>query len=96
MDHGTCMLGPGRNVLAVPGGCPLPLCPGMCPPCAGRYVSSPNMKVLEKMQRAFTHRLYLIERVGPDGSEARVDYRVLGATGNVYTVTLARQPRFVH
>lgn len=54
------------------------------------------MKVLEKMQRAFTHRLYLIERVGPDGSEARVDYRVLGATGNVYTVTLARQPRFVH
>jgi hypothetical protein len=50
------------------------------------------MKVLEKMQRAFTHRLYLIERIWPESSEAMMEYKVLGATGNVYTVTLSRQP----
>ena len=60
-----------------------------------RYISSPSIAVKERIQRAFEHRLYLIEQrminVG-QGSPKGCEFFVLGATGNVYTVILETKP----
>ena len=65
-----------------------------------RYKSKPTIKDMERMQRALStgmgasHRLYLIERKAMQavGSEdgAVAQFVVLGATKNVYTVTVGR------
>lgn len=60
-----------------------------------RYISTPSIAVKERIQRAFEHRLYLIEQrminVG-QGSPKGCEFFVLGATGNVYTVILDSKP----
>jgi hypothetical protein len=64
-----------------------------------RYSSKPSIKVQERIQRAMPnsgHRLFLIDRqpdnpAGAEGGRSE-DFKVLGATGNVYTVRICRQP----
>eukprot|EP00898_Chlorokybus_atmophyticus_P004716 jgi/Chlat1/5245/Chrsp33S05011 len=60
-----------------------------------RFTPSPTKPILERIQRAFAHRLYLIERHRTPAtlpSELSEDFAVLGATGNVYTVTISNLP----
>lgn len=60
-----------------------------------RFVSSPSKAVMERIQRAFQHRLYLIDKkmIASDGSSpSGCEFYVLGATGNVYTVKLETKP----
>lgn len=61
-----------------------------------RYVARPNTAVSERIERAFQHRLYLIDKkpvVGDDaGHPSAFEFFVLGATGNVYCVRLDLKP----
>ena len=60
-----------------------------------RFVSSPSVAVRERIQRAYQHRLYLIEKKMVDaeeGSPTGCEFFVLGATGNVYSVKLEKRP----
>jgi hypothetical protein len=61
-----------------------------------RYVARPNTAVSERIERAFQHRLYLIDKkpvVGDDPDRpSGCEFFVLGATGNVYSVRLDLRP----
>lgn len=61
-----------------------------------KYISKPSIAVKERIQRAFQHRLYVIEKKmirGADSeSPSACEFFVLGATGNVYTVKLNQVP----
>ncbi|XP_024521244.1 mitogen-activated protein kinase kinase kinase 1 [Selaginella moellendorffii] len=58
---------------------------------AARFVSIPSKQVQERMDRAVEHRLYLIDKdIETDCS--RGSFVILGATGNVYNVTLDKNP----
>ncbi|CAE7765455.1 dclre1 [Symbiodinium pilosum] len=50
-----------------------------------RFVPKPSARVQERIDRAFSHRLYFLARA-PKGSGEKID--VLGSTGNVYHVEL--------
>eukprot|EP00928_Gymnodinium_smaydae_P031496 TRINITY_DN23095_c0_g4_i1.p1 TRINITY_DN23095_c0_g4~~TRINITY_DN23095_c0_g4_i1.p1 ORF type:complete len:884 (+),score=126.18 TRINITY_DN23095_c0_g4_i1:114-2765(+) len=52
-----------------------------------RYVPRPSVRVQERIERAFSHRLYFLMRKDlDDGAGVQLD--VLGSTGNVYNVKL--------
>ncbi|ERN09872.1 hypothetical protein AMTRI_Chr06g171640 [Amborella trichopoda] len=53
---------------------------------AARYARRPSQAVAERMARALRHRLLLLDRPSPN------TFLVLGATSNVYTVTLSTSP----
>ena len=55
--------------------------------------SAPSAAVRERIARAYTHRLYLINRqpAGP-GTAPSCRFQVLGATGNVYEVVISNVP----
>jgi predicted nucleic acid-binding Zn finger protein len=55
-----------------------------------RYRASCPAKLFERLERAETQRLYLVER--NQTSEASCDFVVLGSTGNVYTVQIGEIP----
>lgn len=57
-----------------------------------RFLPKPSTAVRERILRAFTHRLYLIEKNLSGDPPSACDFFVLGATGNVYTVTLSIVP----
>lgn len=57
-----------------------------------RYRSTCPAKLLERIARAYTQRLYLIEQEPMDEHSTSCALSVLGSTGNVYTVTLAHIP----
>ncbi|KAH8938433.1 hypothetical protein BDL97_16G082400 [Sphagnum fallax] len=61
-----------------------------------KYISKPSIAVKERIQRAFQHRLYVIEKKMISGADSEspsaCDFFVLGATGNVYTVKLNQVP----
>ncbi|KAG0611057.1 hypothetical protein M758_7G111400 [Ceratodon purpureus] len=60
-----------------------------------RFVGSPSVAVRERIQRAYQHRLYLIEKkmMGTgESSPTGCEFYVLGATGNVYSVKLEKRP----
>eukprot|EP00271_Cylindrocystis_brebissonii_P017222 TRINITY_DN4390_c0_g1_i1.p1 TRINITY_DN4390_c0_g1~~TRINITY_DN4390_c0_g1_i1.p1 ORF type:complete len:389 (-),score=31.88 TRINITY_DN4390_c0_g1_i1:867-2033(-) len=59
-----------------------------------RYVSSPSLKVKERIDRALVHRLFLIDcsQVQEEASGLSCHFTVLGATGNVYMTTVSREP----
>lgn len=61
---------------------------------AKRYRASCPKSLLDRLGRAQTQRLYLVQQSAiPEGGGAgAVDFTVLGSTGNVYTVTLSRVP----
>jgi hypothetical protein len=56
------------------------------------FVPKISTAVADRLSRAFTHRLYLISRIPGENALER-QYRVLGDSGNVYTVTIGRLPR---
>eukprot|EP00252_Welwitschia_mirabilis_P020894 TRINITY_DN521_c0_g2_i1.p1 TRINITY_DN521_c0_g2~~TRINITY_DN521_c0_g2_i1.p1 ORF type:complete len:307 (+),score=17.19 TRINITY_DN521_c0_g2_i1:252-1172(+) len=55
-----------------------------------RFIRRPTKSVEERIQRAYEHRLYLIDRKSRPPHAC--DFIVLGATGNVYTVSLSQLP----
>ncbi|KAF6255345.1 hypothetical protein COO60DRAFT_1702876 [Scenedesmus sp. NREL 46B-D3] len=64
-----------------------------------RYAQAPSQKIYERIQRALpgsAHRMFLIntKTVRPAGAESgrAQQFAVLGATGNVYDVTISRHP----
>lgn len=57
--------------------------------CA-RWRSTPSIATQERLQRALSQRMFLLDEVSK-GEESRL-YRVLGSTGNVYKVVVAREP----
>ncbi|KAJ7529207.1 hypothetical protein O6H91_15G037700 [Diphasiastrum complanatum] len=59
-----------------------------------RYIAGPSASVMERIQRAYQHRLYLIEKslIGDPENPVSCEFFVLGATGNVYTVKLEKIP----
>ncbi|KAH7442948.1 hypothetical protein KP509_02G009400 [Ceratopteris richardii] len=57
-----------------------------------RFLPTPNSAVKERISRAFTHRLYLIDKKLSGSPPSECEFFVLGATGNVYTVRLALRP----
>ncbi|XP_024387869.1 uncharacterized protein [Physcomitrium patens] len=60
-----------------------------------RFVRKPSMAVKERIQRAYNHRLYLIDKKMMDSEESLLtgcEFFVLGATGNVYSVKLEKLP----
>eukprot|EP00879_Flechtneria_rotunda_P028992 GHRR01031243.1.p1 GENE.GHRR01031243.1~~GHRR01031243.1.p1 ORF type:complete len:247 (+),score=58.84 GHRR01031243.1:121-861(+) len=64
-----------------------------------RFAASPSQAVLQRIQRALpgsAHRMFLIstKELSPAGAGAgrSQEFAVLGATGNVYTVTTSRHP----
>ncbi|WIA41605.1 hypothetical protein OEZ86_008965 [Tetradesmus obliquus] len=64
-----------------------------------RYAQAPSQKIYERIQRALpgsAHRMFLINTkvlrpAGAQGGRAQ-QFAVLGATSNVYDVTISRQP----
>ena len=59
---------------------------------ASRLVSRPTQKIIERIQRALSQRLYLInqEDLSTPNNLSR-EYNVLGSTGNVYDVTISKR-----
>lgn len=59
-----------------------------------RFRSSCPKSLAERMDRALSQRLYLVQRQMDESNEIPVscEFNVLGSTGNVYTVTIAKTP----
>lgn len=60
-----------------------------------RFLKCPSIAVRERIQRAYQHRLYLIDKKvmgAGESSPAGCEFFVLGATGNVYSVKLEKIP----
>mmetsp|Transcript_20437 Transcript_20437/g.46190 ORF Transcript_20437/g.46190 Transcript_20437/m.46190 type:complete len:274 (+) Transcript_20437:145-966(+) len=61
-----------------------------------RYRSNPTQKIRERIERAVTQRLFLVEASEPSECPfyggPKIVLTVLGSTGNVYKVTLAKVP----
>ncbi|MCO5575470.1 hypothetical protein L7F22_029271 [Adiantum nelumboides] len=57
-----------------------------------RFIPKPNTAVQDRIGRAFTHRLYVIDKKLSGAPPSECDFFVLGATGNVYTVKLSLLP----
>lgn len=72
------------------------------------FRKAPSRKVMERVERVNCQRMFLLHREQEDSSHnsntgsssntvassvVREDFKVLGSTGNVYTVTIDRQPR---
>jgi hypothetical protein len=56
-------------------------------------VRKPTAKLRERIQRAFEHRLFLITIPVIDHANLTYEFKVLGQTGNVYTVQISKTPR---
>lgn len=54
-----------------------------------RFVPKPSARVLERIDRAFTHRLYVLGHEELEDGQTGAWVDVLGSTGNVYRVTLS-------
>ena len=60
---------------------------------ARRFVSKPSQDVCDRIHRATSQRLYLIDQEDQStSSELKKKYAVLGSTGNVYDVLISSQP----
>jgi len=60
---------------------------------ASRYLSFPSQKTQDRIDRALNQRLYLInQNDNSTDNNLSKDYAVLGSTGNVYNVTIAKYP----
>lgn len=58
---------------------------------AARFVRSPSIALCDRIDRALGQRLYLLHmQRHPEGPGA--DFKVLGSTGNVYTVDIGTRP----
>jgi SWIM zinc finger len=57
-----------------------------------RYRDRPPQSVLIKRDRVLSQRMFLIERSGRTDNALEEDFSVLGSTGNVYVVKIARVP----
>jgi len=47
--------------------------------------------ITDRIKRALSQRMYLVDRVGDANSDSERKFRVLGSTGNLYDVTISRQ-----
>ncbi|KZO97068.1 hypothetical protein CALVIDRAFT_454547, partial [Calocera viscosa TUFC12733] len=56
-----------------------------------RIRKSCPQNVLDRVERVLTQRFYLVDRER-DGDELRETFKVLGSTGNIYTVTIDKVP----
>lgn len=77
----------------------MPRSPKKAPPASAgkerrpvQYRAKCPAKLAERLHRAATQRLYLVEREEVDESSESCAFTVLGSTGNVYTVTLEEIP----
>ena len=59
---------------------------------AKRYRSTCPRYIRERIGRARSQRLYLIQRGQPNAENNRCDFVVLGSTGNVYKVVIGQVP----
>ena len=63
---------------------------------AARYVTDPSQKVMERINRALTQRLYLVNQeevvATDDEEELARSYAVLGSTNNVYDIEIGKVP----
>ena len=60
---------------------------------AARYCSQPTYGTMERIERAAGQRLFLV--TGTDnstGENLRMDFQVLGSTGNLYSVEISKRP----
>ncbi|KAF8663994.1 hypothetical protein AX16_000845 [Volvariella volvacea WC 439] len=58
----------------------------------GRFRSSAPQNILERVHRVMTQRFFMIERQREAGKLSE-EFKVLGSTGNVYTVVIDHVPR---
>lgn len=58
-----------------------------------RYRPIPSKDVLQRLERAFTHRLYLVDRLPQKEDSLEREYAVMGSGGNVYKVVIGKDPR---
>jgi len=56
-----------------------------------RYKPSCPAKIRERMERVLTQRFFLIDR-RRNGEDLREEFKVLGSTGNVYTIIIDKIP----
>jgi hypothetical protein len=60
-----------------------------------RYRSHPTIGIKQRIDRARTQRLYLVQRsdISSSSNGSKCEFVVLGSTGNVYDVNIAQVPR---
>ena len=58
-----------------------------------KYRPVPSKAVLDRMERALLHRLYLVGKLREDAALLEREYAIMGSGGNIYKVTIGRDPR---
>ncbi|EJT98751.1 hypothetical protein DACRYDRAFT_118538 [Dacryopinax primogenitus] len=56
-----------------------------------RWKNSCPLKIQERVERVMTQRFYLVDR-DREGDELKETFKVLGSTGNIYTVMIDKMP----